>query len=342
MHIDGAVFNIICGTSVMVNDSDLTESGQQLRRIDEVRPIGVHDNHQAVAVNQLRSLFRLDKHAVIVAARLYALQQRLGKRLGAVQNHVHLFSSAARRANDTDSGAQRVNIRVMMSHNEHLRGIAHELTQRICHDTGFHLCALFDFLGTAAKELKGIAVFDDRLVTAAAQRHIQCELCKLVLFLQRLAVPPNANRQRCIDAFARHNRAHGIQNRKLILRDLRQIPFFHHEDVFVAVIFSQNTLNVLCPLADAVVHRGEHGCLFRVVCVFNQLLVIVNGHNGDDRTGFVILLPQRNQLGAVQPVQRHQHAGAAVHRTHARANHHVILIADFDLGRIHGFIIYQP
>ena len=123
---------------------------------------------------------------------------------------------------------------------------------------------------------------------------------------------------------------------------MRQISFFHHENIFIAVIFSQNTLNVLCPLADAVVHRGEHGCLFRVVCVFDQLLVIVNGHNGDDRTGFVILLPQRNQLGAVQPVQRHQHAGAAVHRTHARTNHHVILIADFDLGRIHGFIIHQP
>ena len=120
MHIDGAVFNIICGTSVMVNDSNLAESGQQLRRIDKVRPVGVYDNHQAVAVNQLRSLFRLDKHAVIVAARLYALQQRLGKRLRAVQNHVHLLSSAARRANDTDSSTQRVNIRVMVSHDEHL------------------------------------------------------------------------------------------------------------------------------------------------------------------------------------------------------------------------------
>ena len=28
--------------------------------------------------------------------------------------------------------------------------------------------------------------------------------------------------------------------------------------------------------ADAVVHRGEHGCLFRVVCVFDQFLVILS------------------------------------------------------------------
>ena len=225
---------------------------------------------------------------------------------------MYLFAPAACRTGHTHCRTDGVNVGMMMSHNKYLGGITHQLSQCICHDTGLNLGTLFHFLGYTAKEFKGIPVFDDGLVTAPGQRHIQCHQGKFIFFFQCLAIPADTDGQGGIDALTGDNGTHGIQYREFILGNLCQIPFLHDENILVTVIFAQYAVDILCPFANTVVNRCQQRCLLRVADIFDQLLIIVDGYNGNHRTAFFMLFAQGNQLCGINPVQCHQHTGAAV------------------------------
>ena len=328
----------------MVDDRNSSEPPEQLGLLHEIRAVGIHHDDQAVAVDFFACRLRLDDHLVIFPLLQQAVEQRRGERALAAQDDVCVLAAALGSAGDADRGTERVDIRVAVSHDEHLRGVAHELTQRIRHDARFDLGALFDFLGDAAEELKGIAVLDDRLVAAARQRHVQRKAGKIILVLERRTVPSDADGKRCVDALARVNLTHGFQNREFLLDHLFQIADLHHKDVAVAVIFAQDAVDVLGPLADALVDCGEQGCFFRVARVFDQLLIVVNRDDCDNQTARVVFQSGLHLARAVEPVQRHQRAAGCTKLLGAEqiAENPVVLSLHMNLGRIFCPSLLQP
>ena len=103
-------------------------------------------------------------------------------------------------------------------------------------------------------------------------------------------------------------------------------------------------MDVLRPLADALIDSGEQSCLFRVARVFDQLLVVVNRDDRNNQTARIIFQSGLHLARAVEPVQRHQCASrrAELLRLKQIAENPVVLSLHMDFGRILRASLLQP
>ena len=230
-----------------------------------------------------------------------------------------------------------------MAHDVDVPGVLHQLPQRVGHDAGLYLGALFGGLGAAAVELEIVPVLHHRLIAAPAQRHFQRQIGVFEQAVKAVAVPAHADGQRGADAAALH-RADAVQHVELLLGVGGEILLLHHEQIPVAVIAQQQAAAVGAPVVELSldIRQQRRALAFRTG--LHQILVVVDHQNRHGGTGHVQRLAHLLRLGNVQPVGSGQHIVVALQLVGMaqRAEHPVGAVVPHHVFRRFPLALQQP
>ena len=298
---------------MVVDDRDFVDGLEQRFALDIARTVDVHDDEKRVEVAHDHGVLGADEHALVLALGFEAVDE-LGRHGVLPVNHdVHRLVLDARRADHAGRRADGIHVAVLVAHDEHLRGVADQLAERVRDHAALDLGALFDFLAQAAEELEVVAVLDDRLIAAARERHVDGESRELIALRECLAVAADADGERRDNALMVLNIAHFLKNRELSCRELVQLGVLDDEDILVAVVLAHDGARVLDPGGQALVDAGEDVGLFRVGRVLDQLLVVVDGDDRDGRPAGRSVIAQMHEFGAINKMQHHHLSRARLH-----------------------------
>ena len=163
----------------MVDDGDPVARLQKAQILDLLGTVGIHNNEQGFAVGSEHRLLSIYENVLILGRFHEHFDQGLRHGLFGVGNDVHPYAVFAGDYAHSDGSTDAVHIAESVTHDEHLRCVLDKRVKRIRHDSGLDLCSGVALADLATEEIEVEAVFDDRLVSAAAERHIACEHCKL-------------------------------------------------------------------------------------------------------------------------------------------------------------------
>ena len=254
-----------------------------------------------------------------------------------------LLALFAAQAHHTGGGAHGVNVGVFVAHDEDFAGLGDEFRERIGYDAGFDLGAPFRLLGLAAVEREVVPVLDDGLIAAAAQRHLNTQRGKTVVFGKRCAVFAEAQGQRGSDTRGVYHFPDGFQNGELVLHKFRQVLGFKQEQIPVALQLPQQTVHAVGPGRQAVVDGGVDGGHHAVGQIADQLIVVVHQQNGYDGTGTDILVPDLQQLRHVHQIDGGQKQGGVILiGVNLTAQHAIAAIAQGVVAGAFGLALGQP
>ena len=201
-----------------------------------------------------------------------------------------------------------------MSHNEHPAALADQLHQRIGRHTGTHLAAVIRFPVPSAVEIEIDPVFDDRLVAAPAQRHLDAQRGKIIAFLEALAVHAQTDGNGGGQAGGIDDLVNVLQQRELIFLRPFQIPLLENKQETVALQPAEQSAVALRPPGDGLVELGVQGGNGAFRQVFGQFFIVVDENDGHHRPGADILVPHLIQLRQVGKIQHAQHGAPVVLR----------------------------
>ena len=146
----GCVLDIGGRHPVMVDDRHPVAGGQQIRVLDPVGPVGIHNHQQGLAVGGQHGLLGAEKQILELRRLAQALQQALGGVVLPVDDDLGLHAALSGHAAHAHRRAHRVQIGKAVAHGQHPGGVPHELGQGTGHDPGLDLGALFHFHAPAA------------------------------------------------------------------------------------------------------------------------------------------------------------------------------------------------
>ena len=106
MEVQNDLLNVICRSSVVVDDGHAGNGLQQRARLDLIGPVCIDDNEQALRVCRHERVFTRDKHAGKIGRGLELGKQAPGDVLFLVHHDLRRLSALAAQAADTDRRAQ--------------------------------------------------------------------------------------------------------------------------------------------------------------------------------------------------------------------------------------------
>ena len=303
MEVERGGFDIIRGSSVVVDDRHAVARVEQLLGFDKVGTVCVHHDEQRARLGGDERVVAGDKGVLVFRKSRKLTEQRLCDVVLHVDDDLRLFAALARDAADAGRCADHIHVRVRVAHDEDLACVGNELAEGVGHHAGFDLRALFGGLGLAAVEFKVKAVAHDDLVAAARERHFDREHGVLIERFVVIHVLAHADRERCGDAVLSDDASHRVKHGEFTLKQLLILLLGRDEHVAVTIEFAQQAVRILEPCADLFVDGGEHRAARRLAAGFHQLLVVVDHDDRDDGAAALVLLAQRVLLGHVRPVR---------------------------------------
>ena len=219
-----------------------------------------------------------------------------------------------------------------MAHDEHMAGLPDQFHQGVAGNAGADLAPAVCLLGAAAEEGKVQTVFDNCLVTAAAQGHLDGKGSKIVTFFKISAVNTQAEGNGGRQAGRVDHLMDILQQGELLLLGMLQMPLFKHQQVTVSLQLAQQAVIGLRPGGDGIVDLSIHGGNGGFGQVHGQFLVVIHQNNGHHRTGTDILIPDLihfRQIAQVQNAEIGAHHivcpdGTAVNTVAAGADGHIV------------------
>ena len=189
-----------------------------------------------------------------------------------------------------------------MPHDQHARGVAHQLSQGVGHDAGLDLRALFDLETAAAEEFKVQPVLDDHLIAAAGQREVHRHIRKLQALGQGRGVLSQTDADRGADPVGALHLVHLLRDGELVPLHLFQILLLEHDQIAVAVVAAQDRVVAAAPVVQQILHRVADLVLDALVVVAAHLVEIVNDDDRRDGTGVLVAQADIVVLGDVDPI----------------------------------------
>ena len=231
-----------------------------------------------------------------------------------------------------------------MAHDIDLGRVLNELAERIGHDAGLDLRAPLDLAAAAAEELERDAVFHHGLIAAARERHLGTEDGKVIVFIQAVAVASDADADGRADAARICDCVHAVeQGRELVLAQLIEVPLFKHVQIPVAVVAAEEAALALAPLQELVLNGVAQLVALAVGQAADELVVVINDDDGDDRAGRVILQTDLFIIRDIDPVGDAHVAGGIVGvRAHEVAVDLVLTALILQQLRALGIALEQP
>ena len=299
----GRVGDIVCRTPVVVDDRHAGAGLEQARIFHLIGPVGVHHDEQRAAVGVQERLLRRQEGLTVFRRAEHPIAELAGRRLVGIHDDAAGRAEFARDAAHAGSSAERVQIGESVPHDVDLGRVLNELTEGVCHDAGFDLCAPLNLSAAAAEELKRDAVFHNGLIAAARECHLGAEDGEVVVFIKALPVAADADADRGADAAGAGHAVDDIeQGRKLILAQLIKVPLLEHVQIPVAVIAAEEAALALAPLQELILNGVAQLVALAVGQTADELVIVINNDHGDDRARGVILQPDLLIVRHVDPV----------------------------------------
>ena len=124
-----------------------------------------------------------------------------------------------------------------MAHNHDILLAHNELAERIRHHARLNARTFFMLFCLAAVKAELAVVADDRLVAAAAKRHVERHARIFVVLCDRFAPCAYPNTDRGGRFVANADLAHTVQKLKLLLDEPVEVLMFKQENIAVALQF---------------------------------------------------------------------------------------------------------
>ena len=329
---------------MVVDDRHAGAGLEQVVVLDLIRAVGVHHDKQRAAIGVQVRLLRGQERLGILRHMQHPVAQLAGRRLVRIHDDAAGRAELTRDAADAGGRAERVQIGEFMAHDIDLGRVLNELTERVGHDAGLDLRAPLDLAAAAAEELERDAVFHHGLIAAARERHLGAEDGKVIVFIQAVAVASDADADGRADAARICDCVHAVeQGRELVLAQLIEVPLFEHVQIPVAVVAAEEAALALAPLQELVLNGVTQLVALAVGQAADELVVVINDDDGDDRAGRVILQTDLFIIRDIDPVGDAHVAGDIVGvRAHEVAVDLVLMALILQQLRALGIALEQP
>ena len=280
---------------------------------------------------------------MILRLAAHHLDERAGIVLVEVDDDVRLYAQQSRQRAHAHRAADAVEVGKFMTHDQHLRRIAHKLGEGVRHDAGLDLRALLDLIAAAAEELEAEPVFDDRLIAAARERKLYGDGCVLQRLRERGRVHAEAEAYRGVDAGRAFDLMHLLNDGEFLRLQLLKAAALEHDEVSVALVAADDGLVILAPLVELVLDGVADIVFDAVGLVLDQLVHIVDDQHAGDGAGVFVLHADVVVLGHVHPVgDAHEGAVVPVLGADDVAVYLVLAAVHGQQARILGLTLKQP
>ena len=340
----GRIGDIGRRAAVVVDDRHTGAGFQQVVVFDLVRAVGVHHDEQRAAVGVQIRLLRRQKRLGILRHVQHPVAQLAGGRLVRIHDDAAGRTELARDAANAGGRAERVQIGEFVAHDIDLGRVLNELAEGVGHDAGLDLCAPLDLAAAAAEELERDAVFHHGLIAAARECHLGAENGEIIIFIQAVAVAPDAHTDGRADAAGACHAAHAVeQGREFVLAQLVEMPLLEHVQIPVAVVAAEKAALTLAPLQELVLNGVTHLVALAVGQAADELVIVINDDDGDDRAGRVILQPDLFVVRDIDPIGDAHVAGGIIRvRAHEVTVDLVLMALILQQLRALGVALEQP
>ena len=199
-------------------------------------------------------------------------------------------------------GAQGVQIRKAVAHDIDLGRVPHQFSQRVGHDTGFDLGALFHLGAAAAVELKTQPVFDDRLVAAPGEGELYRHIRKLQRFRHGGGLLPKAHGDAGTDAVGALHLVDLLGDAEFFLPHDVHVSLFEHDEITVPVVAAEDAVEAIAPVVELILHLVPQVIPGPLRQILAKLVQIIDHNDPRDGAGLLILQADIVILRDVQPV----------------------------------------
>ena len=301
MVIQRRIGDIIHSAAMMVDDGDPPCGTEQVGTGHLIGTVGIYHDHQGAGI-QFRFRFRLaQKDSGIFRQGSQTFDHDGAGNRGVLSDNIGGNVSGAGDGTDACGSTYRVQIGEFMSHDNDLGGGGNELVQCAGHDAAFDLSAPLRLFGAAAVKFECLRIFDHNLVAASAECHLQRQGGELEHFLKS-ASHADADGQSGSEAIGAGDFLHRLQQGEFALTIGGEMLFLKDEQVAVSVIPADQAVGGSDPLGDLPFNAGAHLSAAAVSGVADEFLIVVNGDDGNHRTGGVVAVAEVAQVGHIQPV----------------------------------------
>ena len=344
MVVQCHLLDVAAAPAVVVDDRHPVARLQHLLGFHAFGAVGVHHHQQCAGLTLKEGVRPGDGNAGVFRLLGKPPQDGMGGVVLGVDNDLAGLAPLAGDAADTHGSAQRVHVRVLVTHDVHLPGVVDQLAQGIGHDTGLNLGALLGALAAAAVELEVHAILHHGLISAAAERHLQRQRRVLEQLLEAVLVPSHADGQRGGHALAGLHLPHLFQHVELALGKAGVVLLLKQEQVPVAVVAQQQSAGARRPCVHLLLQRSQQRRALVFRAGLHQLLVVIHHQDGQQGLCQLQRLAHLLRLGDVHPVGGGQRGLLAALRLRAAqsAEHPVDAVVPAELLRILPLALYEP
>ena len=197
-----------------------------------------------------------------------------------------------------------------MAHGQYASRAFHDLAHRLRLDPGLDSCMPLSARGFAAEELHMSVTVDDRLVAAAAQRHLDGGVGKVVIVIVIVAAGSDADADRHLDLISDMNGLDFLKYREMILDGLLQTLLVHDDQILVLLqLLAQRPVR-LAVFIDLAVDKNVHQRRVDLVHVIHRLFVIVKIEQGDHASLLPVLCAELPKLCLIDKIDHIDDASA--------------------------------
>ena len=127
MEIDHYGIDVICGSAVVIYHTDLRNGLQKGLALHLIRPVGVYNDQCAVVVTADQCFLSGNEDILIFRHFQNFRKKFFGHVPFLIQNDIGFFAFFAAHTADTHSSAQRIQIRILVTHDEDLTALTDKL-----------------------------------------------------------------------------------------------------------------------------------------------------------------------------------------------------------------------
>ena len=332
------------GDAVVVDDRHAVEGCEQVRVLHPLGTVDVHHDEERAPVGAQHGLGPVHEHVPVFRLLAQRRDQAFGGVFLLIGDDVGAHAEFPCQAAHADRRADRVEVREAVAHDDHARGVAHELAERGRHHAGFDLGPALDLRTAAAEEVKAQAVFHNGLVAAARERQLRRHHGELHVLLQGGAVRAEADGQRRVHARRARDPVRLLEDREALILERREPAAFKDREIPVPVVAAQDRLALVRPRAEHVLHRVAQVVLHALRLVFHQLVEIVDDDDAGHGAAVVVLHADAVIFRDVHPIgDAHEGAGlVALLRADDVAVELILPAIDLQQRGVLAFALEQP
>ena len=306
MEVHHHGIDIIRGSAVVIHHADLGNRFQQGPELHLIRPVGIHHNQNAVIVAHQQGILAGNEHIPVFRKMHEFFQQTSRGIVLQVDDDAGFFPLFAAQAVDAHGRAHGIQIRVFMTHDEHMITLGNELHKRVGGNTGTHLAAVIGFLAAAAVKIEIEPILDNGLIAAPAQSHFDAQSRETVALFKIRAVYAHAHGNRGRQSGGADNPVNILQQGELVGFGSFQIPALKNEQKTVPLQPPQKPFIVLRPAGNGIVQPGVQVGNGAFRQVLGHFFVIINEDDGNYRAGADVFVPHLVELCQVTEIQHTQ------------------------------------